>query len=274
MQYININGQVAPANNAAVAMDNGAFRYGYGLFETMLVQDGRIILQEYHMERLHTGLQQLQLQLPPHTNIGTLAASILETVRKNQLQKLCRVRLQVYAGGGGLYGQDVAKAGYIIECFLLNEEAARYNVNGLQVGIAAGISKSNDALANLKTCNALAYAMAARQAKEHKWNDALVRNAAGNIIESTIANIFWVKDNTIYTPPLSEGCIAGVMRKYLMTEVAVIEQPLTEDILMEADEVFLTNAIKRIKWIATIGDRHYTNTTSRRMAHQLFNSVL
>lgn len=274
MQYINVNGHILPADKASVSADNGAFRYGYGLFETMLIQDGRIMLQEYHMERLLAGLHQLQLQLPPHTDSNTLATNIQETVRKNNLQKLCRVRLQVYAGGGGLYGQDVARSGYIIECFPLNNEAIRYNTNGLQTGIATGLYKSNDTLANLKSSNALVYAMAARQAKENKWNDALVRNAAGNIIESTIANIFWVKDNTFYTPPLSEGCIAGVMRKYLMTEVAVVEQPLTEDILMEADEVFLTNAIKCIKWIATIVDRHYTNTTSRRLAHQLFNSVL
>ncbi len=232
------------------------------------------MLQELHMERLMSGLRQLQLQLPPHTDANKLAENILETVRKNQLQKLCRVRLQVYAGGGGLYGQDVAKAGYIIECFALNEEAITYNTNGLHLGIAEGIDKSNDSLANLKSCNALVYAIAARQAKDHKWNDALVCNTAGNIIESTIANVFWVKDGHIYTPPLSEGCIAGVMRRHIMEQASVTEQPLTEALLMEADEVFLTNAIKHIKWTASVADKHYTNTTSRRLAHQLFNSVL
>lgn len=274
LQYININGHILPADRACTPIDNGAFRYGYGLFETMLVKDRQIMLQELHLERLMNGLRQLQLQLPPHTDANKLAANIQETVRKNQLQKLCRVRLQVYAGGGGLYGQDVAKAGYIIECFPLNDEATRFNTNGLHLGIAEGIAKSNDSLANLKSSNALVYAIAARQAKDNKWNDALVCNTNGNIIESTIANVFWVKGDTIYTPPLSDGCIAGVMRKHIMEQVTVTEQPLTEALLMEADEVFLTNAIKQIKWVATIAGKHYTNTTSRRLAHQLFNSVL
>ena len=262
-----------PAERAGVPLDNGAFRYGYGLFETMLVQDGHIMLQDHHMARLLEGLQQLQLTLPPHTTADKLTNNILDTVRKNQLMRLCRVRLQVYAGGGGLYGQDVAKAGYMIECFALNEEATLYNENGLQLGIAEGIAKSNDALANLKSCSALVYAIAARQAKAHKWNDALMLNTAGNIIESTIANIFWVKDNVIYTPPLSEGCIAGVMRRYVMEHAHVTEHVLTHNALMQADEVFLTNAIKRIKWVAQIAEKQYTNTTSRRLTHRLFNNT-
>ena len=161
----------------------------------------------------------------------------------------------------------------MIECFRLNEEATLYIANGLQLGIAEGIAKSNDALANLKSCNALVYAIAARQAKAHKWNDALMLNTAGNIIESTIANIFLVKDNVIYTPPLSEGCIAGVMRRYVMEHARVTEHVLTHDALMQADEVFLTNAIKRIKWVAQIANKQYTNTNSRRLAHQLFNNT-
>lgn len=271
MHYININGRIVPAEKAGVPVDNGAFRYGYGLFETILVKDGAVMLADMHLARLFDGLDKLGLHLLTLFGRQQLLEQILETVQKNGLSHLCRVRLQVYAGGGGIMGHEVDKAGFIIECFGLNAEAVSYNENGLIAGLVQGIAKSADGLANLKTCNALVYALAARQARAHKWNDALIANTAGNIIESTIANIFWVKDGQIFTPPLSEGCIAGVMRRYITNHAEVTERPLDTVMLMEADEVFLTNAIRRIKWVRTIGDKTYTNRVSAGIAARLFS---
>lgn len=270
MNYININGKILAADKASTPIDNGAFRYGYGLFETILIQHGSIRLQEYHIERLFAGMKQLSFDIPALMKPEKIAQQILDTVKKNNLEHLCRVRIQVYAGGGGMFGQDAAKPGYIIECFELNEEAVLFNENGLTLGIAEGLAKSNDSLANLKSCNALIYAIAARQSKAGKWNDALVRNTAGNIIESTIANVFWIKDGTIYTPPLSEGCIAGAMRRHVMTKTTIIEQPLTQDALLLADEVFLTNAIRKVRWVSSIGNKQYFNTATRSLTNKLF----
>ncbi|WP_133162636.1 aminotransferase class IV [Flavipsychrobacter stenotrophus] len=270
MNYVNINGRIQASDKAMLPVDNGAFRYGFGLFETLLVQNGTIRLQEYHMDRLFAGMQQLSFDVPSLMKPGVIAEQVLKTVKKNNLEHLCRVRLQVYAGGGGMFGQDAAKPGYIIECFELNEEAILFNENGLTLGIAEGLNKSADSLANLKSCNALIYAMAARQAKANKWNDALVCNTAGNIIESTIANIFWIKEGIIYTPPLSEGCIEGVMRRHVMASVTVKEQALNIDTLMHADEVFLTNAIRKIRWIGSVGNKQYFNTFTKSLTNKLF----
>lgn len=269
MHYVNINGKILPAEKAVAPLDNGAFRYGFGLFETMLVRNGHIALQAYHMERLYAGMAQLHFAIPALMKPDWLTKQILDTVQKNTLTHLCRVRLQAYAGGGGMYGPEATKPGFVIECFELNEETIAFNENGLSVGIATGLQKSNDTLANLKSCNALIYAMAARQAKENKWNDALVCNTQGNIIESTIANIFWVKDNNVYTPPLTEGCIAGVMRRHIMSLIPVTEKPLTTEALMQADEVFLTNAIKQIRWVGSIGDKQYTNIATQKIAGKI-----
>ena len=246
-----------------VPIDNGAFRYGFGLFETMLVKNGSIELGDYHMERLFNGMKQLMLDIPTLMTPAMLEKNVANTVKKNGLEALCRVRLQIYAGGGGMFGPAAAQPGYIIECFPLEADAIEYNTNGLVIGIAGGLRKSPDSLSNLKSCNALIYAMAARQSKAQKWNDALVLNTTGNIIESTIANLFWVKDKIIHTPPLSEGCIAGVMRRHIITTIpGIVEQPLTTEALMEADEVFLTNSIKKIKWVGSIGDKRYSNKIS------------
>ena len=253
MIFSNINGKIIPAADAAVPVDNGAFRYGYGLFETMLVQDGAIRLKQYHWERLLQGVALLGFELPKMLTIDKLEEQVLKLVAKNKLNNLCRVRLQLYAAAGGLYGLTTPQPGYIVECFPLGDDALLLNENGLVAGIAEGVQKSADVLGNLKSCNALIYAIAARQAKARQWNDALISNSNGNIIESTIANIFWIKDGKIYTPPLTEGCVSGVMRRHVMQTIeGIIEQPLTGEMLLDADEVFLTNAIKKVRWVARI----------------------
>ena len=261
MNFINLNGKITSANNANLPIANRAFRYGYGLFETLLIKNNTLQLKQYHWDRLLAGLQQLCLQLPMHLTTHLLEAEILKTVQKNQLQHCCRVRLQLYAQEGGLFDYQNNQAGYLIECFALNQDTLQLNINGLVVGLAQRLQKSNDSLSNIKSCNALIYAIAAQQAKQNQWNDALISNTKGNIIESTIANIFWIKDNVVYTPPLSEGCVAGVMRSNIINHCGnIVEQPLTKEILFNADELFLTNAIKGIRWVANFEGKEYSNT--------------
>lgn len=258
--FSNCNGHIVAADQATVPAGNSAHRYGNGLFETMLVHNGNIRLAAYHWERLFTGLAQLHFPIPKHFSATLLEEEVLRTVRKNGLERLCRVRLQVFGSNGGIFGPEDDRLHYIVECYALNDTDLLLNENGLVMGMATGLAKSADELANLKSCNALVYAMAARQAKQQKWNDALVCNTAGNIIESAIANIFWVKEGNIYTPPLSEGCVAGVMRRHLLhTLPGITQAPLSPEVLQKADEVFLTNAIKGVRWVRSVGEQTYTS---------------
>ena len=81
----------------------------------------------------------------------------------------------------------------------------------------------------------------------------------------------------IQTPPLSEGCIAGVMRRYIITMLAekgvhVQEKILTKEELINADEVFISNAVKRIKWVDSFGNKHYKSNTISSLCAYLFNN--
>lgn len=269
MKYSNLNGKIIAEPEVSIG-DNSAFRYGVGLFETMLVRDGAIRFAPSHWDRLFTGMKQLGFEIPALFSATQLENEVLKTVKKNQMESLCRVRLQIYGTGGGLYDREHYRPLYLIECYPLTPEMLLINENGLVAGIAHGLAKANDSVAHLKTSNALVYAMAAQVAKRQKWNDALLLNTTGNIIESTIANVFWVKDNKVYTPPISEGCVAGVMRRHLLeTFSGIVQEPLTTQMLQACDELFLTNAIRGIRWVGQCGDRKYGNTFSR----QLFTSL-
>jgi branched-chain amino acid aminotransferase len=228
------------------------------------------VLWAYHRERLFSGAAQLYFEMPVLMTADWLQQEVLKVVKSNKAERLCRVRLQLYAAGGGLYSNATRHPSFVIECFPLEEDTLRLNENGLVVGVAEGIAKSNDSLSNLKSCNALVYAMGARQARANHWNDALICNTGGNVIESTIANVFWIKDGRVYTPPLTQGCVAGVMRRHLMQMITgVTEKPLTREALNGADEVFLTNAIKKIRWVGMIGDVRYGNEMAKTIATML-----
>jgi branched-chain amino acid aminotransferase len=270
LKYTNINGKLVLAADARVAADNRAFRYGYGLFETMLCIDGQLQLASYHWQRLFEGMVQMYFDIPKLFTPDFLEAEVTKTISKNKLQKLCRVRLQVFPGSGGLFDGQSQQPQYVIECFEMEQSLLQLNEPGLVLGICHDMRKSNDAFANLKSCNALIYSIAAQQAKANKWNDTLICNTSGNIIESTIANIFWVKNNQLFTPHLYEGCVAGVMRRHIMDNFEVIEAPFSPLMLAMADEVLLSNAIRRIKWVRNVEDATYKMDYAVSMHAKLF----
>jgi branched-chain amino acid aminotransferase len=259
---VNHNGTLCAADEASVPFNNRAFRYGYGLFETILVREGAIPLAAYHWERLFSGLPLLGFALPDDFSPDFLEEQVLRCVAANSLEHLCRVRLQVYGGRGDLAAEEREAPGFIVECFPLDSDLLPLNREGLRVGLAEGVRKAADVLSGLKTTSALLYLHAARQARRRQWDDALILNTQGHIVESSIANIFWIKEEKLFTPPLEDGCVAGVMRRFVMERAAAAgislsEQSLTTDLLADADEVFLTNAIRGIKWVGSVEGHAY-----------------
>lgn len=263
MRYVNVNGRIFKNTSAAVPYDNRAFRFGFGLFETMLFQDGEILLKEYHWDRLFLGLNDLNFVLPELMTKEWIEEEIKRTVKRNKLEKLCRIRFQIYAGRGGLFDGQNPWSEFVIEAQPVDPHIIQLNEKGLITVYADGIRKSADSIANLKTTNAMIYALAARQALAKKVDDSILLNTSENAIETTLANIFCIKKDIIYTPPLTEGCIAGVMRRHIMAQLpdkgfAIKEEPFSIDFLKDAEAVFATNAIRRLKWIANIGEKEYS----------------
>jgi branched-chain amino acid aminotransferase len=267
MAFINLNGKLLPAAVPALQADNRCFRYGYGIFETLLVRQGRVCFAERHKRRMNLGLDLLALQRPLHFDRDLFDRHIPATVKKNGLEKACRVRVQLFGGSGGIFDHPSDGAQFLIECLPVSDTVTKLNENGLVVGMAEGLAKTTDASANLKSCNALIYVLAANMAREQRWNDALIPNAYGRVVESTIANLFMVKDGVIFTPPLAEGCVAGIIREVVLEQFPdTVCQPITREDLQQADEVFLTNAVKRVKWVRTFGDNNYSCDVSKSVA--------
>jgi len=186
---------------------------------------------------------------------------MLSLLQKNKLHS-ARIRLNVFRGTGGLYDPENLTPNFIIECWPLSENNGKLNENGLQCCIYKDALKTTDQFCNIKSNNFLPYLMGALFAKKNKFNDAIILNSDLNICDSTIANVFIIKDDMIYTPPLSDGCIAGVMRAFVINELkknghSIIEESISIEKILLADEAFLTNSIYNLRWIAGIDEKSY-----------------
>lgn len=276
-KFINYNGKIFNDGDSVLPAANRSYRYGDGLFETMKLVNGEIILADLHFERLMGSLQILKIELPKLITTDRLKKEISELCEKNDCFNKARIRLSVSRGNGGLYDDD-HKFQYMIECWPLEESSYGLNENGLFIDIYPDARKSIDLFSNLKSANYLTYVMAAIWAKENKLNDALVLNTHERICDATIANIFWAKDETVFTTPLSEGSVAGVMRNYVCGKIPqlglkVKEGLLTMDELLQADEVFLTNAISGIRWVKQFRNKIYFNSVIRKIYNELIKTL-
>jgi branched-chain amino acid aminotransferase len=219
-----------------------ANQYGDLLFETMFYNGKEIRFSNFHFERLSKGLVVLKMPKPFLSFEEFLEKSEQAAIlglNQNPNEANLRIRFTVKRNGIGYY--------FPINPQIIYETSAQpilpKNNKTLTLGIYSEQEKAPGILANLKTGNGLIYVMSAIFAKENNFDESLILNTQGRIIESTSSNIFWLKNNQWFTPPLSEGCIEGVGRRVFMESHPVIEMPCALTDLQTAEQRLLTNAI-------------------------------
>ncbi len=277
MNYFIFNGKFYKEETALLSVSSRGLRFGDGLFETIKCKNGQPELLDEHLARLWNGMQVLQFNIPKHFTPDNLQDEIEGLLKKNGLSKNARIRLTVFRGDGGLYDDIDHKPNYLIQSWPLGEETGNWNSNGLVLGIYNAVKKSADILSNLKHNNFLPYVMAALYAKKEKWNDAILLNTDGRLCDTTIANIFLIKDEVIYTPALTEACLGGVMRRHIIQVLntagyKVTEAKITIEELYDADEVFLSNSIYNIRWVGNIGDKKYNCKLTQKIYATVFST--
>jgi branched-chain amino acid aminotransferase len=275
MHFINFNGKILPALEPIVTAQSRGLRYGDGIFETIKLKNNKLILFDAHCERLFNGLSLLQFTVPKLLSPTKLQEEILSLAKKNKLTN-ARVRLTFFRADGGIYDAINHHPNYIIEAIALPESNGALNSNGLNICIYKDAKKTIDNFSNLKTNNYLPYVMGALFAKAKHCNDAIILNSLNNICDTTIANIFYIKDEVFFTPALTEGCVAGTMRHWIIKQIkqqgfTVHEKAISITELLNADEIFLSNAIYNIRWISNVEELSFTNKTILKLVTTLEN---
>lgn len=252
------------------ATTNRSFRYGDGLFETILWYQGKAPFLPHHWKRLTDSTAYLGMELPPYFTEEYLAEQMAVLAEKNGVGAAARFRVTVYRDSEGTYNTLGNKVGITIDCQLIDVSQLEFAESGVRVGVYKENLKSTGPLSNLKTTSALLYCLAIGYAKAQGWDDALLMNAQGKIIEATSSNLFLVKGSALHTPPLKEGPLNGVIRKMVFQFAMekgynISAGPVEEKMLLDADEVILTNAIQGIRWVGQYGNKTYGNLVAGRL---------
>ena len=222
------------------------FQYGDGLFETIAIRDGEPRQFRYHMDRLEAGCARLGLGIAGTSIESDLEAALLQTAHDSSS---CIAKVIVTAGSASRgYGRsmDTPAEIYIGIFAAMPLERAAY-VDGVETMLCKTRLATGSPVAGLKTLNRIEQVLANSELKATGAFEGLTLDAAGRLICGTISNVFIVGDKIIRTPSLERCGVEGTMRRLVIellgSEERVVEVcDLSEDDLVVADEVFITNS--------------------------------
>lgn len=246
MQYVIINGKTVPAGKACLSVQDRGFRYGDGVFETIAIHGGVPYRFDWHIKRLARGLAAARIAFPTDGLDKECQALI---TRNKARDGLLRIQVTRGAGGRGYLPDRKAKPLYIIETAPL----AKIPQTPVTLWLSSYRRISPAALpVRYKLCQGMNQALARMEAEDKGCFEALMLNAKGEICEAASANIFWIRDGTLYTPSLACGAMEGAMRAAIMqlSPYPVKEVRANIRALIKAETVFLTNVAWKILPVA------------------------
>jgi len=268
-KYIWFNGDLINHETPVIGSSNRSFLYGDGVFETIHAYGTQGRNLNLHLSRLKRGMETLDIDIPPFLDELMLSKEITRLLNKNRIFGSARLRLTVYRNDGGKYIPENNGAGIIIEADPLELKMYDLNSKGYTIEIYQDIKKPVNPLSSIKSCNSLYYILAGIYQKKNNVNDCLLINEYDRIAEAISSNVFIVKNDNIYTPASSEGCVPGIMREVIIKVAPKLGFKVNNQVsipvskLLDCDEVFLTNTITGIRWVAAFRQQRYFNKVSK-----------
>lgn len=276
-KYI-VNGELCDASALPHSVHNRAFQYGDGFFETIRISNGVPQHLDLHWNRVEKSLEAHKIEKPQGWDVNHWQSALELLCQANEVRAGGRLRVSFFRMAGGRYTPQTNALEWIAEVEPLPSNAYALNEHGLSIDVYPDMKKLNGPLANFKNTSALLYVQASLWAKQQELDDALITNTSHSIIESTRSNLFLVSNRVLYTPGLESGPIGGVMRAAVINLALaegfkVYECNISPGEMLRADELFLTNAIRGIQWVASYRTKRYFNATAKSLI-ELLNARL
>lgn len=277
---VNFNGTLHDASSNLLSLQNRGYAYGDALFETIKVVHGKILFWEDHYFRLMASMRILRMEIPMNFTMEFIESEILKTVEANHLMKAtARVRMNVHRVEGGKYTPSSNDIDYNIITEKLNSDFYVLNTEPYTVELFKDFYVAPGLLSTLKSNHRNINILGSIFAKENNFENCLLLNTDKTVVEALNGNLFLVKDRVIKTPPLSEGCLKGIMRKQVMALVEKLEGYVLEETsispfeLQKADELFITNSIVGIQPITRYRKKEYTVEVSKLLTEKLNTKI-
>lgn len=177
----------------------------------MVLDKGLLRFWDHHQERMQEAASTLQILLPEALKGDTFLKLVEDLAANNATGFLARVKLKVWRAGEGLYTPQTHSADWLLTVQAMPAPASQ----PLQVGICQTVKTLPSPFSSFKGFNSLLYVLASQERARRQLDDLVLLDPAGHVAELTASNLFWIKDQQLFTPALETGCLNGVLRRAL-----------------------------------------------------------
>ncbi|RKS25604.1 branched-chain amino acid aminotransferase [Flavobacterium endophyticum] len=264
---INFNGNITSEANLLIG--NRGFLYGDSVFETVKILDGKILFLEDHYFRLMSAMRIVRMEIPMNFTMEYFEEQLLSLATAENLSASSRARISVYRNEGGFYLPKDNNVSFLVTVQPLENSVYRIEKEEYEVELYKDFVVAKHLLSTTKSSNRMINVTGSIFADENGYDNCLLINDDKNVIEALNGNLFMLMGNKLITPPISEGCLNGVMRKQILTlakkieTIEVEETPISPFDLQKADELFITNVIRGIQPITKYRKKEYETKTAK-----------
>ena len=258
MTTIIFNGNIVLSNQACIKHNDRGFALGHGLFETILVKNNAIPALDYHWKRLETSAPLIDIKLPFVR--AELENMLMSLIKENNLKdKLASARVTITHGEAD---RSIFPVKAPSPNFVIAVSAYTHTEINDYSALIVNTRKNEQAISSrIKSISYLDNILAKQEALKKNYHEAILLNTASNIADGAIFNVFVVKDNQITTPKITDGALPGVIRSILLKEFQqdfpITEKSISVPEILDADEVFLTNALMGIQPVSKLNTKKF-----------------
>ena len=261
---VNLNGTVLDSQNNVLDSNNRGFLYGDAVFETLRVVGQKPFFWEDHYFRLMASMRLMRMEIP----MSFTPEFLLEEIQKTLLpihSNVTRVRLTVFRNSGGRYLPASNNVQFLIVSESLTNEFFVSDTSDCFVDLFKDFYVPTSMLSTLKTNNRSLNVIGSRYAQDNDLHNCILLNDQKQVVEFLNGNLFVVQGKTIKTPPITSGCIKGIVRKQLIQcidnhlDYTVEETEISPFELQKSDELWVTNAIQGIRPVSRYRKKNFAN---------------
>ena len=272
---INFNGTLKETNTT-ILPDNRGLNYGDAVFETLRVSGGKIYFWEDHYFRLMASMRILRMEIPMSFTPEYLEEQVIKTITSSENKNgAFRAKILVWRKTGGKYSPTTNDVEFLITSEKLAEPFYTLNDSFYEIELFKDHYINSGLLSTLKTNNKVLNVLGSVYAQENDYANCLLLNEKKQVVEALNGNIFLVKGYKIKTPPITDGCLNGVLRKQIikilgqMPDYVLEEESVSPFELQKADEIFITNVIAGIQPVSKYRKKEYDHEVAKELLAKL-----
>jgi len=260
-----LDGQIVKANRMLLEMLTPGISERKGVFETMKVCGERILFLQEHFVRMQRGLHLYDIKQP--YSLKKIEKYLYQIIQKNSL-KNARIRLSIWRQGSKRCHMAIAA-----------QSVPTISKIQYQKGIAAIVSsipRLKTRFSHIKSLDYQIFRKALIEAKAKGYEEAILLNTQGEIVEGATSNIFFIHKCVLYTPAVRCGCLNGITRYFVLQCAKKLKIPfrvvcVNKKQLFDAEEVFLTNSLFGIMPLTRVDNQKIGSQRMGKITEKLLN---